>query len=70
MMNWDPSTQTFLDIVENDLTDDDWVGIFKSLHKLGESRVRVACLNTGAPTEEPVREALLPADPPTPPSLD
>ena len=68
--NWDPSTQAFLDIIENDLTDDDWAGVFESLHKLSESRVQSARLTIGAPTKEPVREALLPADPPTPPPLD
>ena len=36
--NWDPSTRVFLDIIENDLIDDDWVGIFNSLSKLNESR--------------------------------
>ena len=68
--NWDPSTRVFLDIIENDLIDDDWVGIFNSLSKLNESRARASRVNVGAPAEEPVREALLPADPPTPPSLD
>ena len=70
MTNWDPSTRVFLDIIENDLTDADWVGIFESLHKLGDSRAQAARLNAGAPAKEPVREALLPADPPSPPPLD
>ena len=68
--NWDPSTRTFLAIIENDLTDDDWTGIFKSLHKLSKSQTRAARLDVGAPAEEPMREALLPVDPPTPPPLD
>ena len=68
--NWDPSTRAFLDIIENDLTDADWIGIFKSLHKLGKSQARAARLDVGAPAEEPEREALLPVDPPTPPPLD
>jgi hypothetical protein len=68
--NWEPSTCTFLDTIENDLTDDDWVGIFDALHKLGKSQARAARLAAGAPAEEPIREALLPVDPPTPPPLD
>ena len=68
--NWDPSTWAFLDIIENDLTDDYWVEIFELLHKLSESQVQSTCLTIGAPTEEPMCKALLPADPPTPPPLD
>lgn len=68
--NWDSSTRTFLNIIEDDLTDDDWAGIFKSLHRLSKSQAQAARLNVGAPAEEPVREALLPVDPPTPPPLD
>jgi len=68
--NWDPSTPTFLVIIENDLTNNDWAGIFKSLHGLGKSQAQAACLNVGAPAEEPSHEALLPVDPPTPPPLD
>ena len=68
--NWDPSTCTFLAIIENNLTDDDWVGIFKSLYNLGKFQARAARLDMGAPAEEPAREALLPVDPPTPPPLD
>ena len=37
-MNWDPSTRVFLDIIENDLADDDWVGIFESLYRLSKSQ--------------------------------
>ena len=68
--NWGLSTRTFLDIIEHDLTDDDWTGIFKSLYQLNKSQSRATRLDTGAPAEEPVREALLPVDPPTPPPLD
>jgi len=68
--NWDASTRTFLAMIEKDLTDDDWAEIFKSLRNLGKSRSRAARLEVGAPAEEPSREALLPADPPTPPPLD
>lgn len=68
--NWDRSTQLFLEIIEKDLTNNDWDEIFKSLDKLSKSRVKAARVRVGAPAEEPVREALLPADPPTPPALD
>ena len=66
--NWDPSTRTFLDIIENDLTSGDWAEIFKALHRLGDSRTKVARVRAGAPPEESTREALLPSDPPSSPS--
>ena len=68
--NWDPSTQAFLGIIEKDLTNDDWRGIFEALYTLSTSRTRKARVKAGAPAEEPTREALLPVDPPTPPALD
>jgi len=68
--NWDPSTRAFLDIIENDLTDNDWVEIYKALDTLRKSQSRAARISLGAPAEEPAREALLPVDPPTPPPLD
>lgn len=67
--NWYRSTRTFMDIIEQDLTDSDWVGIFKALHKLSDSRVKTARIKVGGPAEEPVREALLPDDPPSSPIL-
>jgi len=67
--SWDRSTQAFLNIIEKDLTDNDWSEIFKSLHRLSKSQVRAARVKLGAPAEEPVHEALLPVDPPTPPAL-
>jgi len=68
--NWDLSTRVFLKIIETDLTDNDWVGIFGSLYTLSNSWARATRLSVGAPAEEPAREALLPADPPTLPSFD
>ena len=67
--NWDKSTRTFMDMIEQDLTDSDWEGIFKALHNLNNSRVKMARVSVGAPAEEPVREALLPDDPPSPPMI-
>ena len=68
--NWDRSTRTFHDIIEKDLTDGDWGEIFKALHRLSVSRSRAARVKVGAPAEEHVREALLPADPPSSPGLN
>ena len=68
--NWDRSTQMFLTIIKNDLTDNDWAEIFHSLHNFSNSQVRLARVSVGAPAEEPMREPLLPVDPPTPPPLD
>jgi len=68
--NWEPSTSTFLTTIENNLTNNDWEGIFASLRTLGKSQARAAHLDAGAPAEEPIRKALLPVNPPTPPPLD
>ena len=68
--NWNKSTRTFCDIIENDLTEGNWGEIFKALHRLSDSRGKAARVKVGAPAEEPVREALLPADPPSSPGLD
>ena len=67
---WAQSTQSFLDIIENDLTDNDWKEIFGSLHKLSKSQVRAARVRFSLPAEETTREVLLPVDPPTPPTID
>ena len=68
--NWARSTQAFCNIIEDDLTDNDWKEIFGSLHQLSKSQVRAARVRFSLPAEETVREALLPVDPPTPPALD
>jgi hypothetical protein len=67
--NWARSTQLFLNIIENDLTDNDWKEIFGSLYELNKSKVRAARIRLSIPVEEPVREALLPADPPSSPPM-
>lgn len=67
MTNWNQSTRAFLNIIENDLTDNDWNEIFESLYKFSKSQARSARAKVGAPTDEPVHEPLLPADPRTPP---
>ena len=68
--NWAESTKSFICIIEKDLTDDDWKGIFGSLHRLTKSQVRAARIKVSIPAEEPAHEALLPVDPPTPPTLN
>ena len=65
--NCNESTVKFMDIIEKDLTDDDWSEIFKALYTLSKSRVKTARIKVGAPAEEPVREPLLPNDPPSSP---
>ena len=68
--NWNKSTPTFCDIIENDLTEGDWGEIFKALHRLSDSQGKAAHVKVSAPAEEPVRKVLLPADPLSSPGLD
>ena len=65
--NWLQSTNTFLDKIQKDLTDDNWAAIFKALHWLQDSREHAAQVEAGAEPEE--HELLLPTDPPTPPPV-
>ena len=67
---WLPVTNLYIDKIENDLTSDNWTAIFRALHDLQEARARDEQIEVGAPSTLRQREALLPADPPTPPSLD
>ena len=67
---WLPTTELFLDMIEKDLTSDNWTAIFQALHNLQESNARDDHIRAGAPLTLKQREALLPADPLTPPSLD
>ena len=60
--NWSRSTKAFLDIIENDLTHNDWKEIFRSLHQSSKSQVRAACVGFSLPAEETVHEVLLPVD--------
>jgi hypothetical protein len=57
----------YVDKIKNDLTDDNWRGIFAALRQLQESRAHEAEIEAGIVLEE--REPLLPVDPPTPPSV-
>jgi hypothetical protein len=65
-----PATNLYLDKIQNDLTSDDWTAIFQGLRRLQESRARDEQIEIGASPVPKQREALLPADPPTPPALD
>lgn len=60
----------YIDKIKNDLTSENWTGIFQALYRLEESDARDSRRQTGAPLVPTPREALLPADPATPPALD
>jgi len=68
--NWLTTTDMYVDKIKNDLTDDNWTGIFRALRHLNESDARDSRRQTGAPLFPTPREALLPDDPPTPPAFD
>jgi hypothetical protein len=67
---WLPTTDLYLDKIQNDLTSENWTAIFEVLHNLQESRARDKQIQNGGPLVPEQREALLPADPPTPPPFD
>ena len=67
---WLTTTDFYIDKIQNDLTSDNWTAIFQGLHHLHESRTQDDRIQIGAPPVPKQREALLPADPPTPPPLD
>lgn len=67
---WLSTTELYIDKIQNDLNSDNWTTIFQALHRLQESRARDDQIQVGAPPIAKQREALLPADPPTPPPLD
>lgn len=68
--NWLPTTNMYIDKIQNDLSSDNWTAIFQGLHRLQESQAQDAQIQAGAPLVAKEREPLLPADPPTPPPLD
>lgn len=67
---WLATTDLYLDKIQNDLTSDNWTAIFEGLYQLQEADERDCQIELGAPLAPRQREALLPADPPTPPPLD
>lgn len=56
----------YIDKIKN-LTDDNWEAIFKALDQLEETLAREAQIEAGIVPGE--HEPLLPADPPSPPSV-
>ena len=67
---WLPTTELYLEMIENDLTGENWTMIFQALHQLQESDTRDGRVEVGAPLTPKQRVSLLPADPLTPPPLD
>jgi len=62
--------QLYLDKIQNDLNSDNWMAIFQALHHLQEVHARDEQIEIGGPSVPKQCEALLSADPPTPPPLD
>ena len=67
---WLITTDLYIDKIQNDLTDDNWTQIFQALHCLQDSCAQANKVQLGAPLVPTQCEALLPADPPTPPASD
>ena len=67
---WLPTTELYLDKIKNDLTSDNWTTIFQALCRLEQSDAKDNKIQLAAPLVSKQREALLPDDPPTPPSFD
>ena len=67
---WLSATELYIDMIKNDLTSEDWTGIFQALCCLEESDEQDSRIQTGAPVVPTQREALLPADPPSSPSAN
>ena len=67
---WLPTTDFYLEKIQNDLSSENWTAIFQALHDLKESCARDERIKVGAPSTPEQREVLLPEDPPTPSPLD
>lgn len=67
---WLSTTNLYLDKIKNDLTSENWTGIFQALTRLQETRAQDERADIGAPLVPREREAFLPADPPTPPPIN
>ena len=67
---WLSTTELYLEMIENDLTSDNWTAIFQALHRLQDSNAQDDRIQVGAPLTPKKCEPLLPASPPTPPQLD
>ena len=67
---WLPTTELYIDKILKDLSGDNWTAIFQAMHSLQESRARDERIEVGGPLVPRQHEALLPADPPSPPALE
>ena len=67
---WKTTTEFYIDKIHNNLKGDNWTAIFQALHRLKESTAQGDWVQTGAPLVLKECEALLPADPPSPPPLE
>jgi len=67
---WFSTTEMYLDKIQNDLSSDNWTAIYEALDHLQESREKEEQIQVGGPSTPKRREALLLADPPTPPHSD
>ena len=65
---WLSTTEFYVEMIQN-LNSENWTAIFQALQRLQESHKRDEQIEIGAPLTPVQREALLPADPPTPPAL-
>ena len=64
---WLSMTDRYLEMIENDLTGDNWTAIFQALHSLHKSDARDDLIQVGGPLTPKQCISLLPADPSTPP---
>ena len=64
---WFSTTEMYLDKIQNDLSSDNWTAIYQALDRLQESQAKEELIQVRAPSTPKQREALLPADTPTPP---
>ena len=67
---WLTITDHYLDMIQHNLSSDNWTAIFQALHRLQEDREKAKQVQIGAPQTPKPRNALLPPDPLTPPPLD
>ena len=67
---WHTTTEFYVDMIQHDLTGENWTSILQALRCLEESTIQDERVQTGAPLVLRERVPLLPDDPPTPPALD
>ena len=67
---WLTTTQHYIDMIQRDLSSEQWTAIFQALHCLQTTHEKAAQVKIGAPQTPKFRDALLPSDPPTLPPLD